>query len=234
MTTIGDKGFENDPGWVAVKNGTSWFHNPSFTSWKTEGSQSWLVGFSLTGLDFDAGEYIYATQTVNFDSDFTLYWDYNVTNLHSSTATRLYIGSDLLFNSTNSSGGVVTNANVAVSGYRGNHVLKIGIYALANSSGIASIAMDNMRIVSESAHKYVDISTGSDSDTGETWPLAYQTVKKGIDNIPDASWATLHIAEGDYSAQAAIDLDKNLSLLCEDYGGGNASPPLTVVLPATV
>lgn len=79
--------------------------------------------------------------------------------------------------------------------------------------------------------KYVDISTGSDSDSGNTWALAYLTVKKGIDNI--SIDAVLHIAEGDYSAQAAIDLNKNLELLCEDYGGGNASPPLTVILPVT-
>ena len=79
--------------------------------------------------------------------------------------------------------------------------------------------------------KYVDISTGSDSDSGNTWALAYLTVKKGIDNV--VAGKVLHIAEGDYSAQAAIDLDKNLELLCEDYGGGNANPPLTVILPAT-
>ena len=82
-----------------------------------------------------------------------------------------------------------------------------------------------------SADKYVDIATGSDSDSGNTWALAYLTVKKGIDNV--SSGQTLHIAEGDYSSQAAIDLNKNLEILCEDYGGGNASPPLTVVLPAT-
>lgn len=79
--------------------------------------------------------------------------------------------------------------------------------------------------------KYVDISTGSDSDDGNTWGNAYLTVKKGVDNV--TAGKILHIAEGDYSAQAAIDLNKNLELLCEDYGGGNASPPLTVVLPVT-
>lgn len=79
--------------------------------------------------------------------------------------------------------------------------------------------------------KYVDIATGSDSDNGNTWGNAYLTVKKGIDYV--AAGKILHIAEGDYSAQAAIDLNKNLELLCEDYGGGNASPPLTVVLPIT-
>lgn len=79
--------------------------------------------------------------------------------------------------------------------------------------------------------KYVDIATGSDSDNGNTWANAYLTVKKGIDNVPAGH--IIHIAEGDYSAQAAIDLNKNLELLCEDYGGGNASPPLTVTLPVT-
>ena len=79
--------------------------------------------------------------------------------------------------------------------------------------------------------KYVDISTGSDSDSGNYWAAAYLTVKKGIDNVPVGQ--VLHIAEGDYSAQAAIDLNKNLELLCEDYGGGVASPPLTVILPVT-
>ena len=79
--------------------------------------------------------------------------------------------------------------------------------------------------------KYVDISTGSDSDDGNTWANAYLTVKKGIDNI--STGYIIHIAEGDYSAQAAIDLNKNLEILCEDYGGGNASPPLTVILPIT-
>jgi len=79
--------------------------------------------------------------------------------------------------------------------------------------------------------KYVDISTGSDSDDGNTWTNAYLTVKKGIDNV--AVGKILHVAEGDYSAQAAITFNKNLEILCEDYGGGNASPPLTVTLPVT-
>lgn len=79
--------------------------------------------------------------------------------------------------------------------------------------------------------KYIDISSGSDSDSGDSWANAYLTVKKGIDNVTDGK--ILHIAEGDYSAQAAIDLNKNLEILCEDYGGGNASPPLTVILPVT-
>lgn len=79
--------------------------------------------------------------------------------------------------------------------------------------------------------KYVDISSGSDSDDGNTWTNAYLTVKKGIDNV--TAGKILYIAEGDYSAQAAIDLNKNLEILCEDYGGGNASPPLTVILPVT-
>lgn len=79
--------------------------------------------------------------------------------------------------------------------------------------------------------KFVDIATGSDSDSGNTWALAYLTVKKGIDNM--TAGAELHIAEGDYSSQAAIDLNKNLELVCEDYGGGIASPPLTVISPVT-
>jgi len=79
--------------------------------------------------------------------------------------------------------------------------------------------------------KYVDIATGSDSDDGNSWANAYLTIKKGLDNYVASS--QLHIAEGDYSAQAAIDLNKNLELLCEDYGGGVASPPLTVTLPPT-
>ena len=79
--------------------------------------------------------------------------------------------------------------------------------------------------------KYVDIATGSDSDSGNTWASAYLTVKKGIDNLPANN--NLHIAEGDYSAQVAIDLNQNINLICEDYGGGNASPPLTVTLPVT-
>lgn len=86
-------------------------------------------------------------------------------------------------------------------------------------------------IVHTDADRYVDIATGSDSDDGKTWVNAYLTVKKGIDNVPLGY--IIHIAEGNYSAQAAIDLNKNLELLCEDYGGGVASPPLTVVLPVT-
>lgn len=80
--------------------------------------------------------------------------------------------------------------------------------------------------------KFVDIATGNDSDSGDTWALAYLTVKKGIDNMTVGT--ELYIAEGNYSAQAAIALNKNINLICEDYGGGNASPPLTVVLPVTV
>lgn len=79
--------------------------------------------------------------------------------------------------------------------------------------------------------KYVYYFSGDDTNTGDTWAQSYETVKKAIDNVP--SGYPIHIAEGDYSAQASIDLDKNLTFLCEDYGGGNAAPPLTVVLPVT-
>lgn len=79
---------------------------------------------------------------------------------------------------------------------------------------------------------YVDAALGSNFNYGGSWGYPFETLKKAIDEIPASQ--TIHIAEGDYSAQAAIDLDKNLSILCEDNGGGNASPPLTVVLPATI
>lgn len=76
--------------------------------------------------------------------------------------------------------------------------------------------------------KYVDIATGSDSDSGDTWGSAYLTVKKGLDNLPAND--NLHIAFGDYSAQASIDLDQNVNLICEQYGGGGTG---TVTLPPT-
>lgn len=76
--------------------------------------------------------------------------------------------------------------------------------------------------------KYVDISTGSDSNSGDTWANAYLTVKKGIDNLLTNN--NLHIAFGDYSAQTAIDLNQNINLICENYGGGGTG---TVTLPPT-
>lgn len=76
--------------------------------------------------------------------------------------------------------------------------------------------------------KYVDISTGSDSDSGNTWTDAYLTVKMGIDNLPTSD--KLHIAFGDYSSQAAINLNQNIELICEDNGGGGTG---TVTLPPT-
>ena len=61
--------------------------------------------------------------------------------------------------------------------------------------------------------KYVYYFSGDDTNTGDTWAQSYETVKKAIDNVP--SGYPIHIAEGDYSAQASIDLDKNLTFLCE-------------------
>lgn len=83
-------------------------------------------------------------------------------------------------------------------------------------------------VVIATGAKYVDIATGSDSNSGDVWEYPYLTVKKGIDNV--ASGKINHLAFGDYSAQAAIDLNKDLELKCEQNGGGGTG---TVTLPIT-
>ena len=124
----------------------------------------------------------------------------------------------------------------AVSGILTGYTSKYIASDVTTTTAIADFT-DNNWLYSFAAHspavgsKFVDIATGNDSDSGDTWALAYLTVKKGIDNM--TAGAELHIAEGDYSAQAVIVLNKNIDLVCEDYGGGNANPPLTVTLPAT-
>lgn len=114
---------------------------------------------------------------------------------------------------------------IDVSGYSGNHDFFVAAYG--TGGGEADVYIDNATTVVYD--RYVDIDTGDDSDDGASWANAYLTVKKGIDNVPPGK--ILHIAFGDYSAQASIDLDKNLELLCEDNGGGGTG---TVVLPVTV
>lgn len=83
-------------------------------------------------------------------------------------------------------------------------------------------------VVIATGDKYVDIATGNDSNDGDVWEYPYLTVKKGIDNV--ASGKINYIAFGDYSAQAAIDLNKDLELKCELNGGGGTG---TVTLPVT-
>ena len=70
--------------------------------------------------------------------------------------------------------------------------------------------------------------TGNDSNDGTSWDTAKQTIKAGLETV--AVNGTLHIAFGDYSSQDAITLDKTVSLLCENEGGGGTG---TVVLPPT-
>ncbi len=74
---------------------------------------------------------------------------------------------------------------------------------------------------------YVKLS-GDDSNDGLSWTNAKQTIKAGLETV--ATDGTLHIAFGDYSSQDAITLDKTVSLLCENEGGGGTG---TVVLPPT-
>lgn len=86
-----------------------------------------------------------------------------------------------------------------------------------------------LAITGGATDKYVDITTGSDSDSGNDWTNAYLTVKKGIDNV--AAGGKLHIGFGNYSSQAAITLNKNLELVCETYNTGGGTG--TVTLPPT-
>lgn len=103
---------------------------------------------------------------------------------------------------------------------------QINIISKNHPSGIAYSAY---LLLGTTADRYVDIATGSDSDDGLSWTNAYLTIKKGIDNLPAGH--LLHIAFGNYSAQSAIILNKNMILKCENNGGGGAG---TVVLPPTV
>lgn len=227
MTTIPQPNGLCDTPWQRTWGQTDW--------WQSGISCSFGFNNGSPQRTIPAGESFLEYATINFDSDFTLKLTYWVVYANSDCALRVYIDNDLIFSTPTSSLGTFSDVNVgSISGYRGNHVLKFGIYALNNHNTDAGIGLTSAWVEDEVSNKYVDITTGDDADTGETWVLAYQTVKKGLDEIPDASYSILHIAEGDYSAQAAIDLDKNVSILCEDYGGGNANPPLTVILPATV
>ena len=80
---------------------------------------------------------------------------------------------------------------------------------------------------SQYGNVYVKLS-GNDSNDGLSWTNAKQTIKSGLETV--AANGILHIAFGDYSSQDAITLDKTVSLLCENEGGGGTG---TVVLPPT-
>lgn len=232
MTIILNPGFEDgySTNWTAINQGwgVSFGNN---ISWYTEGIKSAFCAMAAHANRI-ATDYAYFSQDINFNSDFTLKIDFNIENASTYYELRVYVDSNLEYSKTATPTGVTTDQSIIISGYSGTHTLKFGLYCITTSTTeSARISFDNLRIESETGDKFVDIATGNDADGGDSWTNAYLTVKKGVDNV--GAIRILHIAEGDYSAQAAITLNKNLELVCEDYGGGIASPPLTVTLPPT-
>jgi hypothetical protein len=71
--------------------------------------------------------------------------------------------------------------------------------------------------------------TGNDANSGLSWATAKQTIAAGIAILEIGE--TLHIGFGDYSAQSAVALAKNMSLLCEtaDTGGGTGTAVLPII-----
>lgn len=197
-----------------------------------------LLEFNISGIDMGSvnsvylylhsklvnyGTYIVERMTSHGWDESTVTWNLDKPTYTSTNSTTITIagGTPPPWNNTD-----ITNL------FKDEVGSTLGIYLRAASGKVDCMSKESSAppyILINGVDKYVDIATGSDTDDGNSWANAYLTAKKGIDNsIPGI---TTHIAFGDYSAQAAIDLDKNLELLCEDNGGGGTG---TVTLPTTV
>ncbi len=85
---------------------------------------------------------------------------------------------------------------------------------------VGMIAVVSMGSVSAAVgDKFVNGTGGSDTNNGDSWATAYQTIQKGLDNV--ATGGILNIASGNYSGTGNTNLTvKNSSITINGSGEG--------------
>lgn len=200
MTTITDPSFESGfTYWGYTYSGSDGSAGISTTTGVTDGSQCLHCGLNAIA-DRPIGNYYYLTQTVLFNSDFTLRLDWYDSG-NSAYEMLVLIDNDVVYSSTMNGGGQNTNIDVTIQGYTGSHVLKLGVRTISVTSSGGRTYIDNLRIVNESATVFYVKTTGNDSNDGESWANAWATINKAATTVLDGT--TVHIGFGTYNAEPA-------------------------------
>lgn len=197
MTTIDEPSFEILNPWGIDSNFSA--STGAHTTWKTDGTQS--IYIRLNNGSHSAGTYVWSTQIIYIDSDFDLTFDFNVSAAVGYNKTMQIRIDDNIEYQSNELGGIIgqhLNNTISISGYTGQHVLKIGIWTHVSSIGTHQIEVDNLRITNEIfTNFYVRSTGGNDSNSGTSWANAWATIDHAANTITDGK--TLHIGFGTYS-----------------------------------
>lgn len=235
MTTISEAGFETVNNWIYISVG-SYKSGGQSTFYASEGSNSYrltMEGASGNSKRHDSGDYAGVKQTINFNSDFTLRFDYRNCRCgggngdgFSGRKIRVMVDNTVIEDiSLGDTDTTVTNHDTVISGYSGNHDLKILFYQSTSWTYTLydqCIYVDNLRVVSETLHtNYYVKPTGSNANTGISWEQAWRNPGYGLQNCPNG--ATLHIASNsgdEYPETPPIStgLNKIISVVVENEG----------------
>lgn len=193
MTTILNPGFESGyTNWSTANNGAGG-SGISTTIGVTEGSNSMRTTMDAV-VDRPVGGYFYMTQSIVFNSDFTLLFDF-YDSASSDFDVTVLIDNDLILATQLSGGGQNTDESAVISGYSGSHTLKIGIKNNTTTSSAGNVYLDNLRVTNETPTGInININIGdvwkvSDAvkiNIGDTWKEVV-SVKQ---NIGD-TWKTV-------------------------------------------
>lgn len=205
MTTILEPSFETISNWTCQTLGSGKSCGQQ-TYWKSDGTYSLGLQYAGGGVRHNANDYARIKQTVNFNSDFTLRFDYRYSRCSSGSwdgqeklRLRVLVDSDVIETiSFGASATNVTDHDVVISGYSGNHDLKLELWMVSGWVEYLyaqCLYLDNLRIIGDSPHNnyYVKHQTGADNaNSGVSWDTAWRDFGYGLQNCPDGK--ILHVA----------------------------------------
>lgn len=200
LTTILNPSFESGfTSWGQISSGSNGTSGVSTTTGVTDGSQCLFCGFTAVA-DRPIGNYFYLTQSISFNSDFTLRFDF-YDSASSDYEMLVLIDNDVVYSSAMSGGGQNSNIDVVIQGYTGIHTLKLGIKTVSVTSSGGITYIDNLRIVNETSTVFYVKTTGDDTKDGTSWANAWATVDKAATTVLDGT--IVHIGFGTYNAEPA-------------------------------
>ena len=203
ITTISNPSFESGfTSWGNTSSGSNGTAGISSTTGVTDGSQCLFCGFNAVA-DRPIGNYFYLTQSISFNSDFTLRFDW-YDSASSAYEMLVLIDNDVVYSSAMSGGGQNSNVDVSIQGYTGSHTLKLGVRTVSVTSAGGRTYIDNLRIISETATVFYVKTTGNDASAGTSWGTAWATIDKAATTVADGT--TVHIGFGNYSQTNAQDI----------------------------
>ena len=145
MVTILNPSYESgfSTNWSFSSSGVNQSIGNSATG-ATDGTNACFVR-QLADAGRNVGDYIYSTQTITIDNDFTLFFDwYSGGNDKYSLIVLIDSTEELVIEL--SSSGQNTDESVEITGYSGSHTLKVGVKCTASTTTGETIYLDNFRV----------------------------------------------------------------------------------------